>query len=189
MFRLEGLVWGGPRRRRAACGDGNGSAQEAFAASCPLAVPSGGRKRARACSGVSFKGINPTYEPGALSLSLTRWLSHHLLIFNNYRIKIFCFNQLYTKNCNNSKETLVLWLQKTKFKDQFQFMNRFFFLQEYIRWCAQSCPTLFDLMDCSPTGSSVRGILQARILEWVAIPFSNKVTNGRLFIKYPCLSH
>jgi len=36
----------------------------------------------------------------------------------------------------------------------------------------QSCPTLCDLMDCSPPGSSVHGISQARILEWVAISFS-----------------
>ena len=36
----------------------------------------------------------------------------------------------------------------------------------------QSCPTLCDLMDCSPPGSSVHGILEASILEWVAIPFS-----------------
>ena len=36
----------------------------------------------------------------------------------------------------------------------------------------QSCPTLWDLMDCSPPGFSVLEILQARILEWVAIPFS-----------------
>ena len=36
----------------------------------------------------------------------------------------------------------------------------------------QSCPTLLDSMDCSPPGSSVHGILQARILEWVALPFS-----------------
>ena len=35
---------------------------------------------------------------------------------------------------------------------------------------AQSCLTLFDPMDCSPPGSSVHGILQARILEWVAMP-------------------
>ena len=34
--------------------------------------------------------------------------------------------------------------------------------------CAQLCPTLFDLMDCSPPGSSVYEISQARILEWVA---------------------
>ena len=39
---------------------------------------------------------------------------------------------------------------------------------------AQSCPTLCDPVDCSPPGSSVHGILQARILEWVAISFSRK---------------
>ena len=37
---------------------------------------------------------------------------------------------------------------------------------------AQSCPTLRDPMDCSPPGSSVHGISQARVLEWVAIAFS-----------------
>ena len=36
----------------------------------------------------------------------------------------------------------------------------------------QSCETLWDHMDCSLPGSSVHGILQARILVWVAIPFS-----------------
>ena len=36
----------------------------------------------------------------------------------------------------------------------------------------QSCPTLGNPMDCSPPGSSVYGILQARILEWVAMPSS-----------------
>ena len=34
----------------------------------------------------------------------------------------------------------------------------------------QLCLTLYDLMDCSPPGSSVHGILQARILEWIACP-------------------
>ena len=37
---------------------------------------------------------------------------------------------------------------------------------------AQSCPTLCDLIDCSPPGSSVWGISQARVLEWGAIAFS-----------------
>ena len=36
----------------------------------------------------------------------------------------------------------------------------------------QSCTTLRDLMDCSLPGSSVQGIFQARVLEWVAISFS-----------------
>ena len=37
---------------------------------------------------------------------------------------------------------------------------------------AQSCPTPSDPMDCSPPGSSIHGIFQARVLEWVAIAFS-----------------
>ena len=37
----------------------------------------------------------------------------------------------------------------------------------------QLCPTLCDPMDCSLPGSSARGIFQARVLEWVAIAFSN----------------
>ena len=42
------------------------------------------------------------------------------------------------------------------------------------KWPAvtQSCPALCNPMDCSPPSSSVHGILQARILEWVAISFS-----------------
>ena len=36
----------------------------------------------------------------------------------------------------------------------------------------QSCPTSYDPMDCSPSGFSVYGVLQARILEWVVISFS-----------------
>ena len=39
----------------------------------------------------------------------------------------------------------------------------------------QSCPTLCKPMDCGPPGTSVHGIFQARILEWVAISFSNTV--------------
>ena len=41
------------------------------------------------------------------------------------------------------------------------------------REVAQSCPTLSDPMDCSLPGSSVHGIFQARVLEWVAISFPN----------------
>ena len=40
---------------------------------------------------------------------------------------------------------------------------------------AQSCPTLCDPMDCSPPGSSIHGIFQARVLEWGAIAFSIEV--------------
>ena len=44
---------------------------------------------------------------------------------------------------------------------------------------AQSYPTLSDPMDCTLPGSSVPGILQTRILEWVAIPFSRESSPPR----------
>ena len=47
------------------------------------------------------------------------------------------------------------------------------FLSRSIAKSLQSCPTLYDPIDGSPPGSPVPGILQARILEWVAISFSN----------------
>ena len=46
------------------------------------------------------------------------------------------------------------------------------------------CPALCDAMDCNPPGSSVHGLLQARILEWVAISFSI-LTLRTLQILYP----
>ena len=39
-------------------------------------------------------------------------------------------------------------------------------------WKSQSCLTLYDPMDCSLPGSSIHGIFQARVLEWIAISFS-----------------
>ena len=52
----------------------------------------------------------------------------------------------------------------------------------YVCVCAkslQSCLTLPDPINCSPPGSSVPGILQARILEWVAISFSNACMHAK----------
>ena len=68
--------------------------------------------------------------------------------------------------------------------------------RKYMCVCAQSCPTLGNPMDCSPPGSSVHGILQARMLERVAIYSSRECswsrdqthvsgTAGRFFITEP----
>ena len=43
----------------------------------------------------------------------------------------------------------------------------------------QSCPTLCDPMDCSLSGSSIHGIFQARVLEWIAISFSRESSQPR----------
>ena len=53
------------------------------------------------------------------------------------------------------------------------------------REVAQPCPTLSDPMDCSLPGSSIRGIFQARVLEWGAIAFSKKLL-GAIQIQQYC---
>ena len=52
---------------------------------------------------------------------------------------------------------------------------------------AQSCLTVCNPMDCSPPGSSVHGILQTRILEWVAIPFSRGCSWLRSRTLFSCI--
>ena len=63
-------------------------------------------------------------------------------------------------------------------------------------WCVytcvclvtQPCLTLCDPMDCSPPGSSVHEILQARILEWVAMPFSRGSSQPRDQTQVSCIT-
>ena len=50
--------------------------------------------------------------------------------------------------------------------------NRYIHAYAVLWLVAQSCLTRFNPMDCSPPGSSVHGVLQARILEWGAVPSS-----------------
>ena len=52
---------------------------------------------------------------------------------------------------------------------------------------AQSCPTLCDPVDCSLPGSSVHGIFQARVLEWVAISFSRRSSQPRDRTQVSCV--
>ena len=53
-----------------------------------------------------------------------------------------------------------------------------FWVSEWVK-VTQSCPTLCNPMDCRLPGSSVHGIFQARVLEWVAFPFSRRSSQPR----------
>ena len=64
-----------------------------------------------------------------------------------------------------------------------------FLILETISVCAQPCLTLCNPMDYSPPVSSVHGIFQARILEWVAIIFSRGSFRQRGQGSSPCLLH
>ena len=52
----------------------------------------------------------------------------------------------------------------------------------------QSCPTLCDPIDCSLSGSSVHGIFQARMLEWIAISFSRGSSRSRNRTRVSCIA-
>ena len=58
----------------------------------------------------------------------------------------------------------------------------------YVCSVTQSCLTLFNPMDCRLPGSSVHGIFQARILEWVAISFSTASSLARDWTRVSCLA-
>ena len=65
--------------------------------------------------------------------------------------------------------------------------------QIYFTFCcnclvAQLCSTLCNPLDCNPPGSSVHGILQTRILEWVAISFSRGPSQPRMKLSSPVLA-
>ena len=58
----------------------------------------------------------------------------------------------------------------------------------YLILDVQSCPTLWNPIDCSPPGSSVYGIMQARILEWIAISLSTAPSTLRDWIQVSSIS-
>ena len=67
--------------------------------------------------------------------------------------------------------------------------EEFFWGKRQCVWLvAQLCPTPCNLMDYSPPGSSVHGILQARILEWVALPSSRGSSQPRDWTQVSCIA-
>ena len=78
----------------------------------------------------------------------------------------------------------VMWKTRLKLHSITQCICLFFIR---LCVCAQSCWTLCNSMDCSPPGSSVHGIFQARILEWVAISFSRGSSGPRDWTYVSCI--
>ena len=121
------------------------------------------------------------------------------------RIQVFCsypvclplhrykwLNIIMSIKITNSRDLyiMVVWYSwyKMPLKQRVPW-NYFFFLINEIQLCLLTkkvkvkslsrCPTLCNPMDCSPPGSSVHGILQARELEWAAISFSRGSSQPR----------
>ena len=63
----------------------------------------------------------------------------------------------------------------------------FILYTKYASVGTELCPTLCDVVDCNPPGSSVQGILQARILEWVAISSTRGSSQPRYQTRVSCI--
>ena len=120
-------------------------------------------------SGVQQEG--PKTSALDLFCSPTRWVSLGKSLTNS---KLQCAYQEEGKDC--SRWSLSSLFSLTFYKSVNYYKN---FLGHSESEVAQSCLTLCDPVDCSPPGSSIHGILQARILEWVAISFSRGSSQPR----------
>ena len=104
-------------------------------------------------------------------------------------INFYCILQKYWKGINQ-KGNLKIFNKirkqclKTYGMPQKQFSKGSLWEKKVL--VAQSCPILCDPMDCSPPGSSVHGIFQARILDWVAISFSSGSSQPRDWTQVSC---
>ena len=105
-----------------------------------------------------------------------------------YILLSVCMNTYYKCCCQNN--TLVKEREKEINTAEIRGMDpsaqRSLCVCVYV-WVAQLCLTLCNPMDCSPPGSSVNGILQAKILQWVAIPFSRGSSTPRDRICVSCI--
>ena len=105
---------------------------------------------------------------------------------------IYAHKELYEKVHRVKENRAWLDQKEEKFKGAYGNLgggvNVFIILIVVKVLVAQSCPTLCDPMDCSPPGSSVHGISQIRILEWLAIPFSRGSSWPRDWTQVSCIA-
>ena len=89
--------------------------------------------------------------------------------------KDYCMERIILQRRNLTNTTLTRWSRSTPIISHVNSMC----LWCCAVCCAQLCPTLCNTMDCSPPGSSVHGIFQARILECIAISSSRGSSRPR----------
>ena len=129
----------------------------------------------RALDGVETRWWLPRWAGNRQALLNAAWIQH--LPFPLER-KLLVRGQIFLKS-------QVTWLYFGHLWDEISTTSRlsfiYLFCPQFPGWrsvCVQSCLTLSDPMDWSPPGSSVHGILQARMLAWVATSLSNLLSRN-----------
>ena len=121
---------------------------------------------------ISYKTV--VYFPSPLFFLLSWYFSHWIVIASTSGLRP---DSKISKKKKKKVSCLLL---------QHHCLLSFWYLMKVL--VAQSCPTLCDPMDCSPPGSSVQWVLQTKILEWVAIPFSRRSSRARDWTWVSCLA-
>ena len=117
------------------------------------------------------------------------WWSIFLPLIEEYSLMDF---DSCVRRCNHdSRQDIDLWWYPQKVAScLFPVRGPYSCLSVCVHACsvAQSCLTLCNPMDCSPSGSSVHGIFQARIMQWVAISYSRRSSQPRDRTHISCIS-
>ena len=111
------------------------------------------------------------------TLSIKKWREWGLINILKQSYKHRSYNQAISTSLNlhftgffkyiyiSIQQRKDLWIRRKYLQTRFLLRKK----ESEVAW---PCPTLCDSMDCSPPGSSIHGIFQARVLEWIAISFS-----------------
>ena len=94
-------------------------------------------------------------------------------------------NHLYILHYHLLFSLIIPWMGEKKKK---QGRKKPFVTKKIVCSVSQLCPALYNTLDCSPPGSSVHGIYQARILKWIAISFSRGSSQPRDWTSVFCVS-
>ena len=127
----------------------------------------------RECTGHSKHPL-PTTQEKTLQMDITRWSVQnqidYILCSQRWRSSIQSAKIRLGADCCSDHELLIAKF-RLKLKKVGKTTRPFRYERSETEG-TQSCMILCYLMDCSPPGSSIHGIFQARLLEWVAISFS-----------------
>ena len=115
------------------------------------------------------------WSPALINLASTLHVKNITLIFHIQKKNLNLINPVvrhWSYTCHSSQWQSSPVDYDVEFPMKLTPSFSIFFMYIRCNYLLQSCLTLYDPMDCKPPGSSVCGILQARILEWFYMPFS-----------------